>query len=171
MSSSATAVESERDSRIKDCSWSDSPVGCTRRWERDPGQGTGEAVGIPQISTGDLLRANVAQETALGKTARVAMQRGQLVPDSLVNEMVAVRLQDPDTARGYILDGFPRTLPQADWLDEHLASLNRGLPVVAVSLHVDYNQLLRRITGTKNLPSRRNHLQHLLKPTAAGRFL
>ena len=78
--------------------------------------------GIPQISTGDLLRANVAQGTALGKVAKEIMGRGELVPDSLVNEMVAVRLQEPDTARGYILDGFPRTLGQADWLDGRLAA-------------------------------------------------
>jgi adenylate kinase len=108
--------------------------------------------GIPQISTGDLLRANVAQGTAIGKAAREVMQRGELVPDSMVNEMVALRLLEPDTARGYILDGFPRTLPQATWLDGRLAARTEGLPVVAVSLHVDYNQLLRRITGRRNCP-------------------
>lgn len=108
--------------------------------------------GIPQISTGDLLRANVAQGTALGKAARENMQRGELVSDSLVNEMVALRLLEPDTARGYILDGFPRTLTQATWLDGRLAARIEGLPVVAVSLHVDYNQLLRRITGRRNCP-------------------
>jgi adenylate kinase len=108
--------------------------------------------GIPQISTGDLLRANVAQGTSLGKVAKEIMGRGELVPDSLVNEMVAVRMQQPDTANGYILDGFPRTLPQAGWLDGRLAKQAQGLPVVAVSIHVDYNQLLRRITGRRNCP-------------------
>lgn len=108
--------------------------------------------GIPQISTGDLLRANVAQGTALGKAAREVMQRGELVPDSLVNEMVAVRMLEPDTARGYILDGFPRTLPQANWLDGRLGAQPETLPVIAVSLHVEYNQLLRRITGRRNCP-------------------
>jgi adenylate kinase len=108
--------------------------------------------GIPQISTGDLLRANVAQGTDLGRVAKEIMGRGELVPDSLVNEMVAVRLQAPDTAKGYILDGFPRTLPQAGWLDGRLAALAKGLPVVAVSIQVDYNQLLRRITGRRNCP-------------------
>ena len=107
---------------------------------------------IPQISTGDLLRANVAQGTELGRTAKEIMGRGGLVPDSLVNEMVAVRLTQPDTANGYILDGFPRTLVQAAWLDERLAARAVGLPVVAVSIHVDYNQLLRRITGRRNCP-------------------
>jgi len=108
--------------------------------------------GIPQISTGDLLRANVAQGTELGKTAKEIMGRGELVPDSLVNEMVAVRLQQPDTSKGYILDGFPRTLVQAGWLDGRLAAQSGGLPVVAVSIQVEYNQLLRRITGRRSCP-------------------
>ena len=90
--------------------------------------------GIPQISTGDLLRANVTQGTELGKTAKEIMGRGELVPDSLVNEMVAVRLDQPDTANGYILDGFPRTLVQAAWLDGSLAARATGLPVVAASI-------------------------------------
>src|ERR1039458_5299918 len=77
--------------------------------------------GIPQISTGDLLRSNVAQGTSLGRVAKEIMVLGELVPDSLVNEMVAERLTQPDTANGYILDGFPRTLGQAGWLDGRLA--------------------------------------------------
>jgi adenylate kinase len=109
--------------------------------------------GIPQISTGDLLRGNVAQGTELGKIAKEIMGRGELVPDTLVNEMVAVRLQEPDTRRGYILDGFPRTLPQANWLDGRLAAAGSSLPVVAVSIQVDYNQLLRRITGRRSCPT------------------
>jgi adenylate kinase len=108
--------------------------------------------GIPQISTGDLLRGNVAQGTELGRMAKEIMGRGELVPDSLVNEMVAVRLEQPDTAKGFILDGFPRTLPQAGWLDSRMAAQGGGLPVVAVSIQVDYNQLLRRITGRRNCP-------------------
>src|SRR5215469_11946837 len=108
--------------------------------------------GIPQISTGDLLRANVSQGTQLGKIAKETMDRGELVPDSLVNEMEAARLQEPDTIKGYILDGFPRTLPQAGWLDGRLAAQALSLPLVAVSIHVDYNQLLRRITGRRNCP-------------------
>jgi adenylate kinase len=112
--------------------------------------------GIPHISTGDLLRTNVAQGTELGRMAKEIMGRGELVPDSLVNEMVAARLQAPDTSNGYILDGFPRTLGQAGWLDDRLvaqASAQDGaLPVVAVSIRVGYNQLLRRITGRRNCP-------------------
>jgi adenylate kinase len=107
---------------------------------------------IPHISTGDLLRANMAQGTALGKVAQQSVNHGELVHDSLVNEMVAARLREPDTANGYILDGFPRTLGQAHWLDGRLASDSKSLPVIAVSIHVDYNQLLRRITGRRNCP-------------------
>jgi len=108
--------------------------------------------GIPQISTGDLLRANVAKGTELGKTAKEIMGRGDLVPDSLVNDMVSARLLEPDTVRGYILDGFPRTLGQAGWLDGRLSCQAGSLPVVAVSIQVNYNQLLRRITGRRNCP-------------------
>ncbi len=124
-----------------------------------PGSGKGTQAkelvklwGIPQISTGDLLRANVASGTPLGKEAKEIMGRGQLVPDKMVNEMVAARLTQRDTARGYILDGFPRTLPQASWLDGKLGDESKALPVIAVSIQVDYNQLLRRITGRRNCP-------------------
>jgi adenylate kinase len=108
--------------------------------------------GIPHISTGDLLRGNVAKGTELGRKAKEIMGRGGLVPDELVNEMVAARLTEPDTANGYILDGFPRTLGQAKWLDERLATQAKTLPVVAASIQVGYNQLLRRITGRRNCP-------------------
>jgi adenylate kinase len=124
-----------------------------------PGSGKGTQAkelvklwGVPQISTGDLLRANVTQGTSLGRLAKEIMGRGELVPDSLVDEMVAVRLRQPDTANGYILDGFPRTLGQVHWLDEQLVAQAAVLPVVAVSIQVNYNQLLRRITGRRNCP-------------------
>lgn len=108
--------------------------------------------GIPQISTGDLLRANVAKGTRIGKIAKEIIGRGELVSDSMVDDMVAARLLEPDTARGYILDGFPRTLGQADWLDARLTAKPESLPVVAVMIRVHYNQLLRRITGRRNCP-------------------
>jgi adenylate kinase len=124
-----------------------------------PGAGKGtqaqalvEAWGVPQISTGDLLRSNVQRGTELGQQAKALMDQGQLVSDELVNQMVADRLKDPDTARGYILDGFPRTLGQAGWLDGHLADQSESLPVIAVSIRVSYNQLLRRITGRRICP-------------------
>ncbi len=108
--------------------------------------------GIPQISTGDLLRYNRDHGTELGNRAKAIMAEGKLVPDDLVNQMVAERLKQPDTVNGYILDGYPRTLGQAKWLDEHLAADGKGLPVIAVSIQVGYNELLRRITGRRICP-------------------
>jgi adenylate kinase len=111
------------------------------------------AWGIPQISTGDLLRANVNEGTALGKQAKAVLDRGELVSDDLVNEMVAARLTHSDTENGYILDGYPRTLGQAAWVDEQLSGGGpAALPVIAVSIEVSYNQLLRRITGRRTCP-------------------
>lgn len=107
---------------------------------------------IPQISTGDLLRSNVEAATELGLQAKDLMDRGELVPDNLVNQMVAQRLLEPDTRLGYILDGFPRTLVQANWLDAHLLGQANTLPVVAVSIRVSYNLLLQRITGRRMCP-------------------
>jgi adenylate kinase len=125
-----------------------------------PGAGKGtQAKGIvtewaiPQISTGDLLRWNKERGTVLGLTATQIMAEGKLVPDDLVNRMVAERLKEPDVARGYILDGFPRTLGQAEWLDQYLSGQSNVLPVIAVSIRVDYNQLLRRITGRRTCPA------------------
>lgn len=108
--------------------------------------------GIPQISTGDLLRGHVASGSTLGITAKQLMDAGQLVPDDLVNRMVELRFDEPDTERGYILDGFPRTLTQAEWLDSNLAQHPDALPLVAVSIRVEYTQLLRRITGRRICP-------------------
>jgi adenylate kinase len=131
-----------------------------------PGAGKGtqakrimEHYGIPQVSTGDLLRANVAEGTELGMAAKVAMARGELVSDDLVCNMVRERLMQADCARGYILDGFPRTAAQAGWLDallEHELFDNsrptRAWPIV-IRLDVDYNQLLLRITGRRSCPT------------------
>ena len=138
-----------------------------------PGSGKGTQAkelvrlwGIPQISTGDILRANVAQGTELGKAADALMKEGKFAPDELVNEMVAARLELPDTANGFILDGYPRTLPQANWLDAHL---HTALPLVAVKIQVDYNQLLRRITGRRNCPHcQRIYNIYLQTPKRAG---
>ncbi len=152
MSLSASALHSESQEQLKAAPGPILLIGA-------PGVGKGTqakelvaAWGIPQISTGDLLRANVSQGTVLGKTARAIMDRGELVSDDLVNQMVAERLKDPDTAAGYILDGFPRTLGQANWLDQHLSASEHSLPVIAVSIQVSYNQLLRRITGRRICP-------------------
>jgi len=123
-----------------------------------------ETFGIPQISTGDILRANVARKTELGLQAKAIMERGELVPDELVCDMVAERLQDADCVRGFILDGFPRTVRQAEWLDAQLARMRESkkcdvaaqqacaAPVV-IRLMVDYNVLLQRITGRRSCPA------------------
>jgi adenylate kinase len=108
--------------------------------------------GIPQISTGDILRANIAKGTRLGKAAKDLVDAGQLVSDELVNQMVADRLAEPDTRSGYILDGFPRTLNQAVWVDQHLAAADTQLPVVAIHITVSYDELLHRITGRRTCP-------------------
>src|SRR5579862_8533268 len=131
-----------------------------------PGAGKGtqskrimERYGIPQISTGDLLRENVVQGTELGLAAKAVMARGELVSDDLVCNMVQERLKLPDTRRGYILDGFPRTASQAGWLDALLdhelfdnSIPTRAWPIV-IRLDVDYNQLLLRITGRRSCPT------------------
>lgn len=106
--------------------------------------------GIPQISTGDLLRQHRRNHTPLGILADDLMTQGKLVPDDLVNQMVAVRLTDPDTEHGYILDGFPRTLNQAEWLDRQLVAYL--LPVVAINIVVEERVLLERITGRLTCP-------------------
>ena len=114
---------------------------------------------VPQISTGDLLRLNVAEGTELGMAAKAVMARGELVSDDLVCEMVRQRLKKPDCKRGYVLDGFPRTAAQAGWLDALLddklfdnSRPTRAWPIV-IRLDVDYNQLLLRITGRRTCPT------------------
>jgi adenylate kinase len=109
--------------------------------------------GVPQISTGDLLRQHRRDHTKLGMLADELMQQGLLVPDDLVNEMVAVRLAEDDTNHGYILDGFPRTLGQAEWLDRYSDAESKLPPLVAVQIRVDEAQLLKRITGRRTCPS------------------
>ena len=116
--------------------------------------------GIPQISTGDLLRDNVARGTELGKVAKGMLEKGALVPDQMVEDMLAQRIQTGrDTHRGFVLDGFPRTLVQAQWLDKFLEEWTarenpgeRARPVV-VNVAVGYNQLFRRLTGRRTCPT------------------
>ena len=126
------------------------------------------AYGIPQISTGDILRANIKSGTELGKAAKALVDQGTLVSDDLVNQMVADRLKQPDTQRGFILDGFPRTLNQATWLDAQLAGASQTLPVVAISIVVDYEQLLHRITGRRISPAGRIYNIYSNPPKVAG---
>ena len=104
---------------------------------------------IPQISTGDLLREHVRRGTPLGAAAKQLMEAGKLVSDEVVNGMVADRLLQPDTGTGYILDGFPRTEAQSEWLDGELRRLNTVLPLLALQVEVPQAELLRRITGRR----------------------
>ena len=120
-----------------------------------PGAGKGtqakkliEKYGIPQISTGDLLRAAVSAGTALGKEAKSYMDKGELVPDSVVLGMVEERLKQDDCKKGYILDGFPRNTAQAEALDKMLAALNMSL-TGAISVDVPFEDLMKRLTGRR----------------------
>jgi adenylate kinase len=114
--------------------------------------------GIPQISTGDLLRENVARDTPLGRRAREVMGRGELVSDDLVNQMVDYRLRDEDCKRGFILDGYPRTIGQAEWLEDFLehhpgpSGKPCGRPLV-MRISVGYNELLHRLGGRLSCPT------------------
>lgn len=101
---------------------------------------------IPQLSTGDMLREAVAAGTPLGLRARHVMDRGELVPDEIVMAVVADRIDHADAANGFVLDGFPRTVPQAEALDRELAARGIGLDVV-LELEVDEDVLLVRISG------------------------
>jgi adenylate kinase len=134
-----------------------------------PGAGKGtqaklisKTFGIPQISTGDILRDHVARGTPLGVTAKAIMAKGELVPDQLVLGMVTGRLREADCGRGFILDGFPRTVPQAAWLDEFLEQEREGknaasqaacAPPVVIQLQVDYGKLFERIAGRRSCPT------------------
>src|SRR5215472_10582634 len=120
-----------------------------------PGSGKGtqsqrlvERHGITQISSGDLLRAAVANGTALGLEAKSAMDRGLLVADNIVLGMIRERLAEPDAQRGFILDGFPRTLEQAAALNNMLSEVGKPLDAV-VLMEVDSAELVRRIAGRR----------------------
>jgi adenylate kinase len=103
---------------------------------------------IPHISTGDILRGAVKNGTAMGLEAKRYMDAGDLVPDSVVIGIVKDRLQEPDTAKGFLMDGFPRTIPQAEALDKALEDLDRAISKVIVIL-VDEEDLVKRLSGRR----------------------
>lgn len=118
-----------------------------------PGAGKGtqaqrivEKYGIPQLSTGDMLRAAVHAGTEVGKRADALMRAGRLVPDEVVNAIVSERIDQPDCANGFILDGFPRTLIQADATEAMLRAKGLDLSVV-IELKVNDDELIRRVAG------------------------
>ena len=119
---------------------------------------------IPTISTGEILRANVKNATALGTQADKAMKRGELVPDRLITEMVAARLSLPDTASGFILDGFPRTIQQAHWLDGHQAIHHSNNPLVVINMYMDPERIAERITHRRVCPCCNMVYSELAKP-------
>jgi adenylate kinase len=125
-----------------------------------PGAGKGtqakmlhEALGLPHVSTGDLFRFNLKNETELGKLANIYMEKGQLVPDDVTIAMVKDRLSQPDCADGAILDGFPRTVAQAEALDNLLAELGGRITLVP-SIQVDQDVLVDRLVKRAQIESR-----------------
>jgi adenylate kinase len=120
-----------------------------------PGAGKGtqakfliEKYGIPQISTGDILRAAIADETTMGMEAKRFMDEGKLVPDSTIIGIIKDRLAEDDCKNGFILDGFPRTLPQAEALSDLMKEMNISLDKV-ISLNVPDELIVGRITGRR----------------------
>jgi adenylate kinase len=140
-----------------------------------PGAGKGtqaqrlsERYGIPQISTGDILRQHVQDGTTLGISARSYMDRGEFVPDDLVVEMVMDRLDDPDTVKGFILDGFPRTAPQARALEEALERAGRPLTAV-LKFEITDDMAVRRLSNRWTCPNcKRTYNAEFKRPIQEG---
>ncbi len=112
------------------------------------GKNLSEKLGIPQISTGDILRENVRNKTELGLKAREYMDSGRLVPDEVVVKMMAERVRQPDCDRGFILDGFPRNLAQADALEKILKEIGKEITAV-IGVEVETKELIRRLGGRR----------------------
>jgi adenylate kinase len=134
-----------------------------------PGAGKGtqakmlcDKLQIPHISTGDILRANIKNNTDLGKEAKKYMDQGLLVPDELVVDLAVDRLKQEDCSNGYLLDGFPRTFPQAIALDESLESANEKIDYV-INIEVADENIVRRMSGRRACPNcgATYHLEHI----------
>jgi adenylate kinase len=132
-----------------------------------PGAGKGtqaqfiaEHVGVPKISTGDIFRANVSAGTPLGLQAKEYMDRGDLVPDEVTIDMVRNRLAEPDALAGFLLDGFPRTVPQAETLDDVLRETADSKLDVVLELVVDSDEVVRRLSGRRTCRTC-NHIWHV----------
>jgi adenylate kinase len=141
-----------------------------------PGAGKGtqarvlsERLDIPQISTGDTLREAVQEGTTLGIQARIFMDRGEYVPDGVMVEMVDERLHEPDATKGFILDGFPRTVPQARALEEVLQKAGTPLDAVVQFLITD-DIAIRRITGRFTCPVCKRTYHEEFRPPADDRL-
>ena len=124
-----------------------------------PGAGKGtmsnqlvEKYGVTHISTGDMLRSAIAEGTPVGKKAKEFMDAGKLVPDTIIHDLIVERLSKDDIAKGFLLDGYPRTLVQAEDLNEILVSLSKKIDAV-INLNVDEDILLKRITGRRSCPN------------------
>ena len=131
------------------------------------GKGTQAALlakhfGIPAISTGDIFRENVRNETPLGLEAKAFMDRGEYVPDSLTNALVRDRLNQPDAVDGFLLDGYPRTIDQVEELDEILDESDKKLDVV-LQLTADSDELLRRLSGRAEEQGRSDDTPEVIK--------
>jgi adenylate kinase len=116
--------------------------------------------GLPLISTGDMLRSQVAEGTDLGKEAKRYMDAGELVPDEVIVQMITDRLADEDARDGFLLDGFPRNLEQAGALEDALSGLDRGL-TAALLIEVPDEELLRRLTGRRVCVKNPGHIYHV----------
>jgi len=113
-------------------------------------RGIGRRLGVPHISTGDMLRLQVSAGTSTGRDARAIMEQGALIPDDWVNHMVETRLREPDCRGGFVLDGYPRTRGQAAALDKMLS--NNGTQMKVFNIVVGYNEIIRRTTGRRLCP-------------------
>lgn len=111
-------------------------------------KGVAASYKVPHLSTGDMFREHVSKGTPLGEQAKPIMARGELVPDAIVLGMVAERIARPDCAHGFVLDGFPRTRPQAEKLEELIEQRGFGRPIV-IHIAVDAGLLLKRLTGRR----------------------